>query len=82
MFTSIFAALLLLKSAGWHLEVGLDIQNTTLVGFDWLSEQVAMVKAVIKAIKAAGVGLNGSSDCPCCHKQTEREREQDRMGKT
>lgn len=45
------------------------------MGFDWLSGQVAMVKAVIKAIKAAGVGLNGSSDC-CCHtlnRKGERE---------
>lgn len=34
----------------------------------WLCREVAMVKAVIKAIKAAGVGLNGSSGCLCCHK--------------
>lgn len=54
-----------------------------LAGFDWLSGQVAMVKAVIKAIKAAGVGLNGSSDCSCCHKlNKEGEIEQGRMGKT
>lgn len=34
----------------------------------WLCRQVTMVKPVIKAIKAAGVGLNESSDCLCCHK--------------
>lgn len=46
------------------------------VRLDLLSRQVAMVKAVIKAIKAAGVGLNGSSDCSCCHKlNRKRERE-------
>ena len=55
--------------------LGFDIQKILLVRFDWLSGQVAMVKAVIKAIKAAGVGLNGSSDCSCCHKlNTEREK--------
>lgn len=40
-----------------------------------------MVKVVIKAIKAAGVGLNGSSDCSCCHKlnrkgETEQKRKE------
>ena len=60
----------------WQLDVGFDIQKIPLVGFDWLSGQVAMVKAVIKAIKAAGVGLNGSSDCSCCHKLNRKgERE-------
>lgn len=43
-----------------------------LVGFDWLSRRVAMVNAVIKAIKAAGVGLNGSPDFSCCHKLSMR----------
>lgn len=42
-----------------------------------------MVKVVIKAIKAAGVGLNGSSDCSCCHKLNRKgETAQKRMGKT
>lgn len=57
-----------------QLDVSFDIQKI-LVGFDWLSRQVAMVKAVIKAIKAAGVGLNGSSDCSCCHKLNRKKGE-------
>lgn len=40
------------------------IEKTTL---DWLFGWVAMVKTVIKAIKAAGSGLNGSADCSHCH---------------
>lgn len=60
--------------------LGFDIQKIPLVRFDWLSGQVAMVKAVIKAIKAAGVGLNGSSDCSCCHK-LNRKGERERSGK-
>lgn len=63
------------------LEIGGGYTENTQVGFDWSSRQVAMVKAVIKAIKAAGVGLNGSSDCSCCHK-LNRKGEQERMGKT
>lgn len=56
-------------------EVGYGTQKIPSVVFDWLSGQVAMVKAVIKAIKAAGVVLNGSSDCCGCHKlNRERER--------
>lgn len=63
--------------------VGFDIQKIPLVRFDWLSGQVAMVKAVIKAIKAAGVGLNGSSDCSCCHKLNRKgESVRGRMRKT
>lgn len=42
-----------------------------------------MVKLVIKAIKAAGVGLNGSSDCLRCHKLNRKgDVKQERMGKT
>lgn len=63
------------------LAIGGGYTENTQVGFDWLSRQVAMVKAVIKAIKAAGVGLNGSSDCSCCHK-LNRKGEQERMEKT
>lgn len=58
-------------------------KNTTGGILTWLSGKVAMVKAVIKAIKAAGVGLNGSSDCSCCHKLNRKgEKEQERMVKT
>lgn len=60
------------------LATGGGYTENTQVGFDWLSRQVAMVKAVIKA---AGVGLNGSSDCSCCHK-LNRKGERERMGKT
>lgn len=37
------------------------------IPLDWLFAWVAMVKTVIKAIKAAGAGLNGSTDCSRCH---------------
>lgn len=33
-----------------------------------------MVKTVIKAIKAAGIGLNGSPDCFCCNKLNWRQK--------
>lgn len=65
------------------MDVGFDTQKPPLVGFDWLCGQAAMVEAVIKAIKAAGAGLNGSSDCFCCHKlNRKRDIKQERMGKT
>lgn len=64
------------------MDVGFDIQKPPLVGFDWLCGQVTMVKAVIKAIKAAGVGLNGSSDCFYCHKLNRKgDIKQEEMGK-
>lgn len=60
-----------------------DIQKPPMVGFDWLCGQVAMVKVVIKAIKAAGVGLNRNCDCLCCHKlKRNGDIKQERMGKT
>ena len=89
LFTSDFAHFLSLKfffffsSKEWvAIGGGLRCIEVQLVGFDWLSGQVAMVKAVIKAIKAAGVGLNGSSDCSCCHKLSRKVggRERERGG--
>lgn len=60
-----------------------DIQKPPMVGFDWMCGQVAMVKVVIKAIRAAGVGLNRSCDCLCCHKlKRNGDIKQERMGKT
>ena len=65
------------------MEVVFGLQKIPPVGFDWLSGQVAMVKAVIKAIKAAGIGFNRRSDCSCCHKLNRKgERAKERMGKT
>lgn len=54
------------------------------MGCDWLSGQVAMVKVAIKAIKAAGVGLNGSSDGSRCRKLNRKAEKQKgrRMGET
>lgn len=55
-----------------------DIQKA----LPWLCRQVAMVKEVIKAIKAAGVQLNGSSDCLRCHKlNREGDRKWERKEK-
>lgn len=71
-----------LKNCQW-LNVSFDIQKQQLEGFDWLRGWVAMVRAVIKAIKAAGVGLNGSSDCLRSHKWNRKgDVKQGRMGKT
>lgn len=41
--------------------------GTEKIPLDWLFAWVAMVKTVIKAIKAAGAGLNGSTDYSRCH---------------
>lgn len=81
-FSSFFLMLPRWKNWQW-LCVGFDIQKPPLEGFDWLRGRVAMVKAVIKAIKAAGVGLNGSSDCLRCHKLNRKgDVKQGRTGQT
>lgn len=79
-----FFFLMLPRWKNWQwLGVGFDIQKPPLEGFDWLRGRVAMVKAVIKAIKAAGVGLNGSSDCLRCHKLNRKgDVKQGRTGQT
>lgn len=87
IFPDLFAFSFIFMLPRWKnwqwLDVGFDIQRLQLEGFDWLCGWVAMVKAVIKAIKAAGVGLNGSSDCLCCHKLNRKgDVKWGRMGKT
>lgn len=82
VFFFLFFTLPWWKNWQW-LHVGFDIQEPPLEGFDWLRRRVAMVKAVIKAIKAAGIGLNGSSYCMRCHKLNRKEDvKQGGMGKT